>query len=81
MSKNGTKKYGRNKDSCARYKLENRAEKSKARKLVKHIRHLAAHGRPVDPLAMKAYEAIPAIFRKGQAANLDATALPQGQGG
>lgn len=75
MSKNGTKKYGRNKSSCDRYKLENRAEKSKARKLVKHIRYLAAHGRPEDALAMKAYEAIPAVFKKGQAANLAATPL------
>lgn len=73
MSKNGTKKYGRNKRDCERYKLENRAEKSKARKLVKHIRFLAANGRPADLLAMKAYAAIPDIFKKGLAANLSAT--------
>lgn len=77
-SKNGTKTHGRNKQTCERYKLENRHEKSKLRRLVKHIRYRAANGHPVDPLAMKAYEAIPAIFKKGQEYNLAATPLPHG---
>ena len=62
MSKgrNGNKKLDRNKRDCERYRLENRHEKSKARKLVKHLRH-----RPDDIEAAKAYAALPDFAKVG----------------
>ena len=36
--KKGTRKYGRNKIVCERYRRENRLEKNKARKAAKRIR-------------------------------------------
>lgn len=37
----GTKKYGRHKLHCAKYKAENRREKNKARKQRKHLKKIA----------------------------------------
>lgn len=39
--KKGTRKYGRNKIKCARYRLEDRLEKNKARRAAKRQRRLA----------------------------------------
>lgn len=35
------RKWGRNKKSCERYRLEERREKNKARKAAKYARHMA----------------------------------------
>jgi hypothetical protein len=37
----GTKKYGRNKIKCARYRAEGRLEKNKARRQKKHLKMVA----------------------------------------
>lgn len=46
--KSGTRKYGRNLNSCAEYLREHRREKNKIRKI---IRHLKAH--PHDEASQK----------------------------
>ena len=57
---NKNRKYDRNRQTCAIYSNEQRAEKSKARKLAKHLK-LA----PWDDKARAAFEALPALCKKG----------------
>lgn len=57
--RNGNKKHTRNKTACIRYRDEARAEKSKARRLLAHIRRC-----PWDSIARAAYERLPLIARK-----------------
>jgi hypothetical protein len=37
----GTKKYGRHKSHCLKYKMEGRREKNKKRKIAKHLKMVA----------------------------------------
>lgn len=37
--KNGTKKYGRNREVCARYRAEGRRAANRARRIARHVRH------------------------------------------
>lgn len=57
--RNGNKKHSRNKIACARYRDEARAEKSKGRKLLAHVRRC-----PWDDVARAAYERLPVVARK-----------------
>lgn len=41
----GTKKYGRNKVKCAKYRAEGRREKNKARRQRKHLKKVEKKGR------------------------------------
>ncbi len=46
--RNGTKKYGRNREACKRYRAEGRREANKARRAARH-----AHRHPNDAAALE----------------------------
>lgn len=55
------RKHGRKKISCTQYRAEGRREKSKARRLLKHLNSKWGAG---DELAQAAFDALPELAKK-----------------
>lgn len=55
-----SRKWGRNKRFCEHYRLSNRREHNKARRLLKHLRRF-----PADACAQTALEGLPMLCQLG----------------